>query len=92
MNQAIWYHVDNNQKEWLAKLPYVQFAIMNTMNALTSFSGFQLKTGHSTCIIPPIVPLTENATTEQITAHDIIIHVHLDVQEVQDSLLAAKVC
>ena len=33
VNQTIWYHVDNNQKGWLAKLPQVWFAIMNTMNA-----------------------------------------------------------
>jgi Integrase zinc binding domain len=44
MNQAIWYHVDNNQKGWLAKLPHVWFAIMNSTNASTGFSGFQLKT------------------------------------------------
>ena len=91
VNQAIWYHVDNNQKGWLAKLPCVWFTIMNTMNASTSFSGFQLKTGQSPHIIPPIVPLTKNVTTKQITAHDIITHVHLDVQEVQDNLLV-KIC
>jgi hypothetical protein len=43
-------------------------------------------------VIPPIVPLAKNATTEQITAHDIITHVHLDVQEAQDNPLAAKIC
>src|SRR6202790_199921 len=91
VNQAIRYHVDNNQKGWLAKLPRVRFAIMNTRNASTGFSGFQLKTGRSPRIIPPIVPLTENATAEQITAHDIITRVHLDVQEAQDNLLAAKI-
>src|ERR1700676_1419363 len=64
---------------------------MNTINASTDFSGFQLKTGRSPRIIPPIAPLSENATTEQITAHDIITRVHLDVQEAQDNLLAAKI-
>ena len=39
----------------------------------------------------PIVPLTKNATTEQITAHNIITCVHLDVQEAQDNLLTAKI-
>src|SRR6202789_2627255 len=91
MNQAIRYHVDNNQKGWLAKLPRVRFAIMNTINASPGSSGFQLKTGRSPRVIAPIVPLTENATTEQITAHDIITRVHLDVQEAQDNLLAAKI-
>jgi hypothetical protein len=45
MNQAIRYHVDNNQKGWLAKLPCIRFAMMNTINTSTGFSGFQLKTG-----------------------------------------------
>jgi hypothetical protein len=72
MNQAIWYHVDNNQKGWPSKLPHVQFAVINTMNASTGFSGFQLKTSQSPCIIPPIAPLAQNATTDKITAHDII--------------------
>jgi hypothetical protein len=64
---------------------------MNTINASTGFSGFQLKTGRSPHIIPPIVLLAQNATNEQITAHKIIMHVNLDVQEAQDNLLAAKV-
>jgi hypothetical protein len=92
VNQAIQYHVNNNQKGWLAKLPRVRFTIMNMRNASTRFSGFQLNTGQSPCIIPPIVPLAENVTAEQITTHDIITHVHLDVQEAQDNLLAAKIC
>ena len=37
------------------------------------------------------MPLTENATAEQITAHDIITRIHLDVQEAQDNLLTAKI-
>ena len=60
INQAIRYHVDNNQKGWLAKLPRVWFTIMNTVNASTSFSGFQLKTGRS----PQIILLSADATTE----------------------------
>jgi hypothetical protein len=92
VNQAIRYHVDNNQKGRLAKLPRVQFAIMNTVNASTGFSGFQLKTGRSPRIIPPIVPLAENVIAEQTTAHEIITRVTLDVQEAQDNLLAAKIC
>ena len=89
VNQAIRYHVDNNQKGWLAKLPCIRFAIM--VNASTGFSGFQLKTGQSPHIIPPLAPLYTNATTEQITAHDIITRIALDVQEAQDNLLTAKI-
>jgi hypothetical protein len=32
LNQAICYHVDNNQKGWLSKLLRIHFAIMNTVN------------------------------------------------------------
>ena len=91
VNQAIRYHVDNNQKGWLAKLPRGRFAIMNTVNSSTSFSGFRLKSGRSPRIIPPIAPLPSNATAEQTTAHNIISQVALDVQEVQDNLLATKI-
>lgn len=45
VNQAIRYHVNNNQKGWSAKLPRIHFAIMNTVNASTGFSGFHLQTG-----------------------------------------------
>jgi hypothetical protein len=41
---------------------------------------------------PPIVHLNENVTTEQITAHNIITHIHIDIQEVQDTLLTPKIC
>jgi hypothetical protein len=64
---------------------------MNTMNASTGFSGFQLKTGWSPHIIPPIAPLTKNATTNEITTHNIITQVNLDVQKAQDNLLSAKI-
>jgi hypothetical protein len=86
VNQAIRWHADNNQKGWPAKHPHVQFTIMNTINASTWLSGFQLKTGRSPLIIPPIVPLAQNATAEQITAHDIITCVNLNVWEAQDNL------
>ena len=65
---------------------------MNTVNASTGFSGFQLKTGRSPHVIPPLIPLDIDATPEQTTAHEIITRVTLDVKEAQDNLLAAKIC
>jgi hypothetical protein len=65
--------------------------MMNTVNASTGFSGFQLKTGRSPRIIPLIAPLPTNATAEQTTAHDIITCATLDIQEAQDNLMAAKI-
>jgi hypothetical protein len=58
----------------------------------TGFSGFQLKTRRFPRLIPPIIPLPRDASTEQVTAHDIITQVALDVQEAQDNLTAAKIC
>jgi hypothetical protein len=91
INQAIRYHIDNNQKGWLAKLPHVRFALMNTINTSTGFSGFQLKTGRSPHLIPPITPLPRDASVEQTNAHDIIARVALNVKEAQDNLTAAKI-
>jgi hypothetical protein len=90
VNQAIRYHIDNNQKGWLAKFPRIWFTMMNTVNASTGFSGFQLKTGKSLRIIPLIAPLPRNAA-EQTTTHDIIMRITLDMQEAQDNLTAAKI-
>ncbi|KIJ35832.1 hypothetical protein M422DRAFT_180080 [Sphaerobolus stellatus SS14] len=64
---------------------------MNTVNISTGFSPFQLKTGRSPRLIPPIIPILTGTTEDDITAHEIIIRLQMDVQEAQDNLLAAKV-
>ena len=60
---------------------------MNTVDASTGFSGFQLKTDR----LPLLIPLSIDATPEQTTAHKIITWVTLDIKEAQDNLLAAKI-
>ena len=89
--QLIHYHVNVNQKGWLAQLPRVHFAIMNTVNTSTGFSPFQLKSGHSPRIIPPLIPLPDNASEAEISAAQIVKRIELDVQAAQDSLMEAKV-
>ena len=91
ITQMIRYHVDINQKGWVKTLPRIRFAINNTVNASTGFSPFQLKTGRSPRIIPPLIPLPVDATPEQVTAHEIIERIELDVKQAQDALLAAKI-
>jgi hypothetical protein len=91
VNQAIRYHVDVNQKGWSSQLPRIRFALMNTINTSTGYSPFQLKTGRSPRIIPPLVPNTENATPAETSAREIINRLQLDVMEAQDNLLAAKI-
>ncbi|KAG5725077.1 hypothetical protein E4T56_gene10250 [Termitomyces sp. T112] len=89
--QAIRYLVDRNQKGWLATLPRVRFAIMNTVNSSTGFSPFQLKTGRSPRVIPPLASLPIRASKEKRTAHELIEKLQTDMKEAQDNLLAAKV-
>ena len=91
LHQAIRYHVDNNQKGWLSKLPRIRFAIMNTVNSSTGFSPFHLKTGRSPRVIPPLTPAPTTATTAEVDARQIIERLELDVKEAQDNLLAAKI-
>jgi len=89
--QMVRYHVDVNQKGWVKTLPQLRFAMMNSVNSSTGFSPFQLKTGRSPRVIPPLLPLPENASPADITAHQIIAQLESDVQQARDSLLAAKV-
>ena len=91
LNQAIRYHVDNNQKGWLSKLLWIRFVIMNTINASTGFSPFHLKTGRSPCLIPPLTPAPLTTTMAKVDARKIITQLELDVREAQDNLLAAKI-
>jgi hypothetical protein len=37
-------------------LPQIHFQIMNTVNALTGYSGFQFYLGRSPWVIPPLIP------------------------------------
>ena len=64
--------------------------MMKMVSASTGFSPFQLKTGRSPRLIPPLAPLPANASPEEVTAREIIERVELDVKAAQDSLLAAK--
>jgi hypothetical protein len=92
VNQALRYHVAHNQTGWVRALPRVRFDIMNTVNASTGFSGFQLRMGRSPCVIPPLVASpTHNAPDEQKLAADIIKRLQDDVIEARENLLTAKI-
>lgn len=91
VNQSLRYHVGRNQKGWVRALPRVRFDMMNTMNASTGFSGFQLRMGRSPRVIPPlIVAPSRTATSEEKLAREIIDQLATDVAEAQDNLLTAK--
>jgi hypothetical protein len=53
--QALIFHVEWNQTGWVKALPKVCFDMMNTINTFTSFTPFMLKSGHSPCLIPPLI-------------------------------------
>jgi len=95
VNQAIRYHVRRNQRGWVNALPRICFDIMNTVNASSGYSGFQLRLGRSPRIIPPLVPYTlgDNLhnTTEAERAATLIRRLHNDVNDAKDNLLQAKV-
>ena len=69
--------------------------MMNSINAWTSFSNFQLRLGRSPCIIPPIIPdgLTHpiSAPSETICTQIVIDQLQTDVTEAKDNLLQVKV-
>ncbi len=91
--QALRYHVDRNQKGWVRALPRVRFDIMNTVNASTGFSPFQLRMGRSPRLIPPLVaPAFEDPVPpEALRAEQLFRQLELDCAEAHDNLVLAKV-
>jgi transposase InsO family protein len=93
--QLLRYHVGRNQKGWARALPRVRFDIMNTVNASTGFSPFQLHIGRSPRLIPPIFSADRHLAEEEfgLSATDatrIIQQMDTDFLEAQDNLRLAK--
>ncbi|KIM80282.1 hypothetical protein PILCRDRAFT_56566, partial [Piloderma croceum F 1598] len=67
---------------------------MNTVNASSGFSRFQLHLGCSPHVIPPIIPNNLNSelkdTPEAICAETIIAKLKMDIDKAKDNLLWAK--
>ena len=63
--------------------------MMNMVNASTGFSPFQLRMGHSPCLIPPLVRDWTNDLEDTCTAN-IIEQLASDTMEAQDNLLYTK--
>lgn len=88
--QALRFHIAQNQTGWVRALPHVCFDIMNTVNASTGFSPFQLHMGCLPCILPPLAPIP-SSTVDEEQADALIAHIHCDVSEAQENLPVAKV-
>ena len=95
INQCLRYHVSRNQEGWVRALPRVRFAIMNTVNASTKVSPFQLRMGRSPRLVPPILPHPATApmdnNVDSSRAQEMLDRVKLDVQEAKDNLMLAKI-
>ena len=68
--------------------------MLNTVNASTGFSGFQLKMGHLPRLLPHIIqslPAGLVGMKEVADAMGIIEQVWLDVQQAKDTFAAAKI-
>jgi len=93
INQLLRYHVCQNQKGWVRALPRIRFQIMNSVNASTGFSGFQLHLGRSPRVILPIVPgnLPVELYDAGQTATALIDRLNNDVAQARDNLLLAKI-
>jgi hypothetical protein len=80
---------------WVHALPRIIFDIMNSINASTGFSNFQIRLGQSLCLIPPLIPHTltpmTTKTNETQCARKLITELETDVNEAKDNLLHAKV-
>ena len=88
--QCILFAVERDQRVWVKALPKVRFDIMNTINASTGFTPFQLRFGKPARLLPPIVPPVEGEL-EEPTARDIIANMRPIQMEAQDNLLGAKI-
>jgi len=91
INQALRYHVERNQLGWVCTLLHIHFDMMNTFNKSTGFTPFQLHFGQSLRVILLLVPAKPSATVADIDAWHVIWRLELDMLEVQDNLLKAKI-
>jgi hypothetical protein len=89
LNQCLRFHVDRHQHGWRRALPRIRFNLMNTINASTGFSPFQLRMGRSPRVFPPLVAAADGELRD-IRAEDVIRRLEDDMQEAQDNLLYAK--
>ena len=74
-------------------LPKIRFDLMNTVNASTGFSGFQVWLGQSPRFMPPIVnhadlPEELRNTNEAALAEMVIESTNLVESEARDNMIA----
>ena len=88
--QCIQFAVEQDQQGWVQVLPKVRFDIMNTVNASTGFTLFQLQFSKSAHILPPIVPPIDGEI-EEATVQEILADMRPTQFKVQDNLLEVRI-
>jgi hypothetical protein len=89
LNQALRIAVDRHHTGWSKALPRIRFNIMNTKNASTGFSSFQLRLGFSPRLIPPLIKQPIEDSVE--TPGQFLERMARDVGTACDNLLEAKI-
>lgn len=85
VNQVLRAQIQPDQKDWLSKLPMVEFAINSSTNAATGFAPFELTYGYMPVIHRPI-PATPFAGVR-----DFVQQAHRNLTEAQDALIESRV-
>jgi hypothetical protein len=93
--QCIRFHVECHQQSWARALPTIRFRMMNSINASTGLSGFQVCIGCSPCVLPPLVPSlpkVDNLRKDIAKAlRETVDKIHDLESQAKDTLLVAKV-
>ena len=89
--QCVRFAVERDQQGWAAALPKVRFNIMNTVNASTGYSPFQLRFGKSPRLLPPILEPPRNENPAATSVHSIIEQMLPLELDARDNLLTAKI-
>ena len=90
--QCIRFAVERHQKGWSRALDKIRFDLMNTTNASTGFTPFQLRFGKSPRLLPPILQDSGNDSAEERSAAQIIEQMKLFESMAQDNLLEPRLC
>ena len=91
VNQCLRFHVERNQKGWVAALPRIRFHIMTSINKSTGYSPFHLRFGRSPRILPPLITTPPNPSNAHISAREVVDNLLSDVADARDNLMLAKI-
>ena len=87
ITQMLWQCVHPNQKDWVAKLPAIEFAINSTRSKSTGYAPFFLNSGRMPCTML----WNSNSTTEFPSVHEFALQKKLAIMAAHNSILSARV-